>query len=109
MNFIYHTDQHELASDFKELIEPRLESLLKFNAKMQTFEIKVKFLESNRIKKLNHEVILSNTTLGIFVKGAGKGINDLAAFDKAFKVLESQLRKMHSKKIEKKQNVKLES
>ena len=109
MKYIYHTDQHELASDFKELIEPRLESLLKFNGKMQSFEIKVKFLESSRIKKLNHEVTLSNTTLGIFVKGTGKGVNDLAAFDKAFKVLESQLRKMHSKKIEKKLNSKSES
>ena len=108
MRYIYHTDQHELASDFKEIIEPRLESLAKYNSKMEGIEIKVSFLESNRIKKLKHEVTLSNSTLGVFVKGVGRGVNDLAAFDKAHAVLESQLRKIHSKKVEKKRNHKLE-
>lgn len=99
MNIIFKVENHTLAEDFKEIVLPRLESLNKLNGKLSDITVEVNFNGKNKIKKENHEVRIKVNRPKIYI-GEGRGKNDLEAFDKAIKKLESQLRKENSKKGE---------
>lgn len=50
-----------------------------------------------RFGKFSHTVNLSSQGAGPFVRAEGQAFNDLAAFDKAVKSFELQLRKTHER------------
>ena len=97
MEIVIHARNANLASDFKDIATEKLKSLDRFRVKLDSVKVEVKHEQNPRFGKISHEVILTTTGSGPFIRAAGSAFNDVAAFDEAVKNLELQIRKIHEK------------
>lgn len=97
MEIVIHARNANLAEDFREIATEKLRSLDRFSVKVESIKVEVKHEANPRFGKSSHEVHLTTTGAGPFMRAEGTGFNDLAAFDKAVTALELQIRKIHEK------------
>jgi ribosomal subunit interface protein len=97
MEIVIHVRNANLAEDFKAIATEKLKSLDRFSVKIESVKVEIKHEQNPRFGKSSHEVFLTTTGAGPFMRAEGSGFNDLAAFDKAVTALELQLRKIHEK------------
>jgi ribosomal subunit interface protein len=97
MEIVIHTRNANLASDFREIAREKLQSLDRFSVKLDGVKVEVKHEQNPRFGKSAHEVILTTSGSGPFIRAEGNAFNDVAAFDEAVKNLELQIRKIHEK------------
>jgi ribosomal subunit interface protein len=97
MEIIIHARNAHLAEDFKTIATEKLHSLDRFSVKINTVKVEIKHEQNPRFGKSSHEVLLTTAGAGPFMRAAGSGFNDVAAFDKAVTALELQIRKIHEK------------
>lgn len=97
MEIVIHARNANLAEDFRSIATEKLKSLERFNLKVESIKVEIKHEQNPRFGKSSHEVHLTSTGSGPFMRAEGSGFNDLAAFDKAVTALELQMRKLHEK------------
>jgi len=97
MEIVIHARNANLAEDFRTIATEKLKSLDRFNVKITSIKVEILHEQNPRFGKSSHEVHLTTTGSGPFMRAEGVGFNDLAAFDKAVTALELQLRKIHEK------------
>jgi ribosomal subunit interface protein len=97
MEIVIHARNANLAEDFRTIALEKLKSLERFNLKVESIKVEIKHEQNPRFGKSSHEVHLTTTGSGPFMRAEGSGFNDLAAFDKAVTALELQMRKAHEK------------
>ena len=97
MEIIIHARNAHLAEDFKEIATNKLKTLDRFGVKIESVKVEIKHEQNPRFGKSSHEVYLTTSGAGPFMRSEGSGFNDLAAFDKAAEALELQIRKIHEK------------
>ena len=97
MEIVIHARNANLAEDFRTIATEKLKSLDRFNVKITSIKVEILHEQNPRFGKSSHEVHLTTTGIGPFMRAEGVGFNDLAAFDKAVTALELQLRKIHEK------------
>jgi ribosomal subunit interface protein len=97
MEIVIHARNANLAEDFRSIATEKLKSLERFNLKVESIKVEIKHEQNPRFGKSSHEVHLTSTGSGPFMRAEGSGFNDLAAFDKAVTALELQMRKIHEK------------
>jgi len=97
MKIHIHTRNADLAEDFREIVEEKLNSMERFNVLIERVEVEV-FHEANpRQGKNSHRVILTSHGAGPLIKSEAAEFNDVAAFDGAVKAFALQIRKIHEK------------
>ena len=89
---------HSLPEDFKPIAEKKLSHLTKYNVKLERVKIEVLLEKHPKHKIDSHFVKITCIIEGEFFHGEGRDIKDVAALDIAVSVIDSQLRKLHSKK-----------
>ena len=97
MKIIFHHKGITLAEDFKPIVEDKVNKLERFNLKIKEFRVDISHTERKNSKKKIHLVELSTWHREIFLHAKAQAANDLAAFDKAIKNLELQIRRIHDK------------
>ena len=97
MEIVIHARNANLAEDFKGIATEKLKTLDRFSVKIESVKVEIKHEQNPRFGKSSHEVFLTTSGAGPFMRAEGSGFNDLAAFDKAVTALEFQLRKIHEK------------
>ena len=97
MEIVIHARNANLAEDFREIATEKLKSLDRFSVKVESIKVEVKHEANPRFGKSSHEVHLTTTGAGPFMRAEGTGFNDLAAFDEAAETIEFQLRKKHER------------
>ncbi|MGI9131473.1 MAG: ribosome hibernation-promoting factor, HPF/YfiA family [Candidatus Nanopelagicaceae bacterium] len=100
MEIVIHARNANLAEDFRGIVTEKLKSLDRFSVKVESIKVEIKHEQNPRFGKSSHEVVLTTTGAGPFMRSEGAGFNDLAAFDKAATALELQMRKIHEKSKE---------
>jgi ribosomal subunit interface protein len=97
MEIVIHARNANLAEDFRTIATEKLKSLDRFSVKITSIKVEIVHEQNPRFGKSSHEVHLTTSGSGPFMRAEGVGFNDLAAFDKAVTALELQLRKIHEK------------
>ena len=97
MKIQIHTRHAELAADFREIVESKLNSLERFSVIIERMEVEVLHENNPRQGKKSHRVIITSHGSGPLLRAEGAEFNDVAAFDSAIKVIEFQIRKIHEK------------
>jgi ribosomal subunit interface protein len=97
MEIVIHARNANLAEDFRGIVTEKLKALDRFSVKVESIKVEIKHEQNPRFGKSSHEVHLTTTGAGPFMRSEGTGFNDLAAFDKAVTALELQIRKIHEK------------
>jgi ribosomal subunit interface protein len=97
MEIVIHARNANLAEDFRSIATEKLKSLERFNLKVGSIKVEILHEQNPRFGKSSHEVHLTTSGSGPFMRAEGSGFNDLAAFDKAVTALELQMRKIHEK------------
>lgn len=97
MKIIIHTRHAELASDFKEIAEEKLQSMERFSVTIDRIEVEVLHEANPRQGKISHKVVITSHGSGPLLRAEAGSFNDLAAFDEAIKNIELQIRKIHEK------------
>ena len=97
MEIIIHARNANLAEDFRVIATEKLKSLDRFSVKIESLKVEIKHEQNPRFGKSSHEVLLTTSGAGPFMRAEGAGFNDVAAFDKAVSALELQIRKKHEK------------
>jgi len=97
MKIAFHHKGISLAEDFKPIAEEKLNKLDRFNLKLSELRVDIKQSERKNQKSKLHHVELSAWHGESFLHAKAEAFNDLAAFDKAIKNFQLQLRKMHER------------
>lgn len=97
MNIQIHTRNADLAEDFREIAEHKLNSIERFNVVIDRIEVEVIHEPNPQREKHSHRVILTSHGTGPLLRAEAAEFNDVAAFDAAIKVLTLQIRKYHER------------
>lgn len=97
MKIHIHTRNADLAEDFREIVEEKLNSMERFNITIERVEVEVLHEANPRQGKNSHRVILTSHGAGPLIKSEAAEFNDLAAFDSAVKAFALQIRKIHER------------
>lgn len=97
MKIHIHTRNADLAEDFREIVEEKLNSMERFSITIERVEVEVLHEANPRQGKNSHRVILTSHGAGPFIKSEAAEFNDLAAFDSAVKAFALQIRKIHER------------
>jgi hypothetical protein len=97
MKIQIHTRNSELAEDFREIVEEKLNSMERFGVVIDRVEVEVLHETNPRQGKHSHRVVLTSHGTGPLLRAEGAEFNNLAAFDAAIKVFALQIRKIHER------------
>ena len=97
MKINIHTRHADLASDFREISEEKLQSMERFNVQIDRIEVEVTHEPNPHQGKHSHRVVISSHGSGPALRAEATEFNDVAAFDVAIKSIELQIRKIHEK------------
>ena len=97
MKIQIHTRNAELAEDFRDIAEEKLNSMERFGVVIDRVEVEVLHETNPRLGKHSHRVILTSHGSGPLLRAEASEFNDLAAFDEAAEAVELQLRKRHER------------
>ncbi|MEJ6607545.1 MAG: ribosome-associated translation inhibitor RaiA [Candidatus Planktophila sp.] len=97
MEIIIHARHAELAADFREIVESKLQSMERFSVIIDRVEVEILHENNPRQGKHSHRVILTTHGTGPLLRAESAEFNDLAAFDEAIKSFDLQVRKYHEK------------
>jgi ribosomal subunit interface protein len=97
MKIHIHTRNADLAEDFREIVEEKLNSMERFSITIERVEVEVLHEANPRQGKNSHRVILTSHGAGPLIKSEAAEFNDLAAFDSAVKAFALQIRKIHER------------
>lgn len=97
MKIQIHTRNADLAEDFREIVEEKLNSMERFSITIERVEVEILHEANPRQGKNSHRVILTSHGAGPLIKSEATEFNDLAAFDSAVKAFALQLRKIHER------------
>lgn len=97
MKIHIHTRNADLAEDFREIVEDKLNSMERFSVQIERVEVEVLHEANPRQGKNSHRVILTSHGAGPLIKSEAAEFNDVAAFDGAVKAFALQIRKIHEK------------
>jgi ribosomal subunit interface protein len=97
MKIHIHTRNADLAEDFREIVEEKLNSMERFSVTIDRVEVEVLHEANPRQGKNSHRVILTSHGAGPLIKSEAAEFNDLAAFDSAVKAFALQIRKIHER------------
>jgi len=97
MEIIIHARHAELATDFREIVESKLQSMERFSVIIDRVEVEILHENNPRQGKHSHRVILTTHGTGPLLRAESAEFNDLAAFDEAIKSFDLQVRKYHVK------------
>lgn len=97
MEIIFHSRHAVLAEDFRSIVTDKLKTLQRFGIAIDGIKVEIIHESNPRFGKSSHLVTLTTHGSGPFVRSEGQAFNDLAAFDKAVKSFELQLRKVHER------------
>lgn len=97
MKIHIHTRNAELAEDFREIVEDKLNSMERFSVVIDRVEVEILHETNPRQGKNSHRVILTSHGSGPLLKSEASEFNDVAAFDAAVKAFAFQLRKIHER------------
>lgn len=101
LRVVIHNRGAQLAEDFTELAEERLERLIRFHVPIDRIDVEVTHeVNPHHGKNASHRVIITSHGSGPFFRAEGVAFNDLAAFDEAAEAIELQLRKKHERSKE---------
>lgn len=101
MEIILRIRNASIAEDFKAITHEKLESLNRFNVKIDRIELEVLHETNPKFGKKSHKIVLTSKGSGPLLRSEASGFNDLAAFDNAITNLELQIRKIHEKSKDK--------
>ncbi len=97
MKIQIHTRNSELAEDFRDIAEEKLNTMERFGVVIDRVEVEVLHETNPKLGKHSHRVIVTSHGTGPLIRAEASEFNDLAAFDVAMKTFELQLRKIHEK------------
>ena len=97
MKINIHTRHADLASDFKEIAEEKLQSMERFNVHIERVDVEVTHEANPHQGKHSHRVVIASHGAGPSLRAEATEFNDVAAFDVAIKSIELQIRKIHEK------------
>ena len=97
MKIHIHTRNAELAEDFRDIAEEKLNTMQRFGVVIDRVEVEVLHENNPRQGKKSHRVILTSHGSGPLLRAEAAEFNDVAAFDSAMQTFELQLRKLHAK------------
>lgn len=97
MKILIHARNAELAKDFREIAQEKLNSMERFGVVIERVEVEVLHEANPRLGKHSHRVILTSHGSGPLLRAEASEFNDLAAFDAAMKIFDIQIRKFHEK------------
>ena len=97
MKIHIHTRNADLAEDFREIVEEKLNSMERFSVQIERVEVEVLHEANPRQGKNSHRVVLTSHGAGPLIKSEAAEFNDVAAFDAAIKAFALQIRKIHEK------------
>ena len=97
MKIHIHTRTADLAEDFREIVEEKLNSMERFSVQIERVEVEVLHEANPRQGKNSHRVVLTSHGAGPLIKSEAAEFNDVAAFDAAIKAFALQIRKIHEK------------
>ena len=97
MEIIIHARHAELAADFREIVESKLQSMERFSVIIDRVEVEILHENNPRQGKHSNRVILTTHGTGPLLRAESAEFNDLAAFDEAIKSFDLQVRKYHEK------------
>ena len=97
MKIQIHARKAELAEDFREIAEEKLNSMERFGVDIDRVEVEILHETNPRLGKHSHRVIVTSHGSGPLLRAEASEFNDLAAFDGAMKIFDIQLRKIHEK------------
>jgi ribosomal subunit interface protein len=97
MKIQIHARNAELAEDFREITEEKLNSMERFGVVIDRVEVEVLHETNPRLGKKSHRVIVTSHGTGPLLRAEASEFNDLAAFDCAMKSFDTQIRKIHEK------------
>lgn len=100
MKIIIHARHANLASDFQEIVEAKLNSMERFSVQIERIEVEIIHEQNPRQGKHSHRVIITSHGSGPALRAEATEFNDVAAFDVAIKSIELQIRKIHEKQKE---------
>ena len=98
MQIVIHSRSAELASDFSEIVEEKLQSMNRFSITIDRVEVEILHEANPRQGKKSHRVVLTSHGSGPLIRAGASEFNDVAAFDSAIKDFELQIRKIHERK-----------
>ncbi len=97
MKINIHTRHAALASDFKEIVEEKLQSMERFSVLIERVDVEVTHEPNPHQGKHSHRVVIASHGAGPMLRAEATEFNDVAAFDVAIKSIELQIRKIHEK------------
>ena len=97
MKILIHTRNADLAEDFREIVEEKLNSMERFSVEIDRVEVEILHETNPRQGNHSHRVILTTHGAGPLIKSEAAEFNDLAAFDTAAKAFAFQIRKIHER------------
>jgi ribosomal subunit interface protein len=97
MKIQIHARKAELAEDFREIAEEKLNSMERFGVLIDRVEVEILHETNPRLGKHSHRVIVTSHGSGPLLRAEASEFNDLAAFDGAMKIFDIQLRKIHER------------
>lgn len=97
MKIVVHARQAQLAEDFKEIVDEKLNSMNRFSVTIDRVEVEIIHEANPRQGKFSHRVILTSHGAGPLLRAQAAAFNDVAAFDLAIKNFELQIRKIHER------------
>ncbi len=100
MKIHIHARNSELAADFKEITQEKLNTMERFGVVIDRVEVEVLHESNPKLGKHSHRVIVTSHGSGPLLRAEASEFNDLAAFDAAIKSFETQIRKIHEKSKE---------
>jgi len=101
MKIQIHARNAELAEDFREIAQEKLNSMERFGVVIDRAEVEILHETNPRLGKHSHRVIVTSHGSGPLLRAEASEFNDLAAFDAAMKIFDIQIRKIHEKSKEK--------
>ena len=97
MKIQIHARNAELAEDFREIVEEKLNSMERFGVVIDRVEVEILHEANPRLGKHSHRVIVTSHGSGPLLRAEASEFNDLAAFDGVMKIFDIQIRKIHEK------------
>ena len=97
MKIQIHTRNAELAEDFRDIAEEKLNSMERFGVVIERVGVEILHETNPRLGKHSHRVIVTTHGAGPLLRAEASEFNDLAAFDGAMKIFDIQIRKIHEK------------
>ena len=97
MKIQIHARNAELAEDFREIVEEKLNSMERFGVVIDRVEVEILHEANPRLGKHSHRVIVTSHGSGPLLRAEASEFNDLAAFDGSMKIFDIQIRKIHEK------------